>query len=539
MRALIPTSTNNRSSSFLDGRYDDTSSLAGGAGGVFSVILDGANAIIDGMESFAHRTWEDDAMQSGALSTGRRKHDDIDDDDDGRRRPSFPSTYYRRRRGNVPEIDMNVHVPCDVVEARKYLLEGGRTIAIDGCDDDGNDDGGLAGVTVAVDRCINRPPSPLEMAAVGASDDDVCRLRDVITRDLLVEYVRLFHDDEFDISTHPIVLRNLWPEESFREAPDVVEDENSGGRNDVGNDGGVCEQREGHGLRKKRRLSPAAIMNDPQLSNLVLPNYFSDAANRAGYAALVPDAYDDVPTTLSHFLTRILSGDSPNAKIGTQVIVDEHPELRDEIIPAYLARGVFGWNTHLEDIAIWSRGRGWLVEDIVAWMCKVLPSMSTYPVFIAGNGHRDGAMGADMDDGTPRHPRTDLHSEPIGNIASQLHGTRRWTLVPTAWSVLLRPTISRHRAYFYSNMDPYIELPERLDGIPLVYECVTRRGDTMWIPPWVSKINKQTCPSLAGGLFVRTPPNFNCAHVTSVNSALDVASRGLRRRWRCRNGSTG
>eukprot|EP00956_Cyclotella_meneghiniana_P042786 scaffold249318_cov54-Cyclotella_meneghiniana.AAC.1 len=77
------------------------------------------------------------------------------------------------------------------------------------------------------------------------------------------------------------------------------------------------------------------------------------------------------------------------------------------------------------------------------------------------------------------HSRTDLHTEPIGNIAVQLHGTREWTLVPTKWSGLLRPTVSKH------GRDPLTELPIRLKEIPLVWKCVTNQGDALWVPPWM------------------------------------------------------
>mmetsp|Transcript_27412 Transcript_27412/g.58904 ORF Transcript_27412/g.58904 Transcript_27412/m.58904 type:complete len:109 (-) Transcript_27412:44-370(-) len=34
-------------------------------------------------------------------------------------------------------------------------------------------------------------------------------------------------------------------------------------------------------------------------------------------------------------------------------------------------------------------------------------------------------------------------------------------------------------------MDPLRELPERLERIRDVYEFTTRRGDVIWIPPWM------------------------------------------------------
>jgi len=159
----------------------------------------------------------------------------------------------------------------------------------------------------------------------------------------------------------------------------------------------------------------------------------------------------------------------PRAKIGTQVIIEQIPELRDEIIPQSLAFELFNWNTYLEDIK--DSLKKWTGE----WMEKILLPMSYFPIFIASNHQSDS---------TETHPRTDLHMEPIGNIASQLHGTRQWILVPTKWSAILRPTVSKHRGYFYANIEPS-RLNGRLSKVPVVYNCTTRRGDILWIPPWM------------------------------------------------------
>ena len=64
-------------------------------------------------------------------------------------------------------------------------------------------------------------------------------------------------------------------------------------------------------------------------SNLILPNNYPDAT-RAGYDGGVPDGNR---TTLSRFIAGILSGETPHAKIGTQVVVEAVPELRDKISP--------------------------------------------------------------------------------------------------------------------------------------------------------------------------------------------------------------
>lgn len=370
------------------------------------------DSIIESMELFAHEIWEEIANQSGVLRM-KNGHCNI---------------------MSPPEIDLNALVPCNVDMALKYLLE--RRLQND------------YNMNMTVECVDNSSTTYCEVT----DDTSTCRLRNIITRNLLVKYAQSI-DHTFDLATHPIILRNLWSTESFHDP--------------------------------SRKLAPHAILNDPQLSSLILPNYFSNAANKTGYAALLPDA---TSITLSKFLQRLLSGQSPHAKIGTQVIIDKYPELREEIIPLALAKELFDYNTHLDDIKLWMNYRGWWwTRTVGLWLCNLIPPMTYFPVFIASNHNsHHGGTGEINDKARQSHPRTDLHAEPIGNIASQLHGRRRWTLVPAVWSTLLRPTVSKHRGYFFSNVEPIIELPSRLRSIPTVYECITRQGDTIWIPPWVS-----------------------------------------------------
>ena len=334
--------------------------------------LETMGIIADAMEDFSHTVWEDVARDADVLNDNAVS--------------SFTQP---------PEIDLNASVPCDYGNRKKYLLEG-----------------------------------PYEELPQG--DREWCQLRDVITRDVLIEYASAHFDTNFDLSTHPIILRNAWSPESFRKG--------------------------------RRRLTPTGILNDPALSNTLLPNYFLDAAE-TGYKALVPDASQ---ITLSQFLINIQSGGAPRSKIGTQVIIEEHPELRAEIFNVSMAKELFSWSENPKELL-----EGWFDSRWLNW----LPPMSYYPIFIA-----DNKLAAEQSS----YPRTDLHAEPIGNIAVQLHGVRRWTLVATKWSKLLKPTVSRHgRAYVFSNMDPQHELPKRLKSLPLVYECVTKRGDALWVPPWM------------------------------------------------------
>jgi len=333
--------------------------------------LEAMSLIADGMEEFSHKVWEDVAREA-----------DVWND-------NVFSSY-----SQPPEIDLNASVPCDYASRKKYLLEGRQYEELHG--------------------------------------DHWCQLRDVITRDVLIEYASAHFDTDFDLATHPIILRNVLPTDSFENG--------------------------------SRRLTPTGILNDPFLSNVLLPNYFTDASV-TGYNALVPDSKQ---ITLSQFLQNIQSGESPRSKIGTQVIIEEHPELRVEIFNVSLAKELFSWSEDPKDIL-----KGWFGDSWLSW----LPSTSYYPVFIADN---KPALEQSS------YPRTDLHAEPIGNIAVQLHGFRRWTLVPTKWSKLLRPTVSKHgRAYVFANMEPQHDLPKRLKSLPLVYECVTNRGDALWVPPWM------------------------------------------------------
>ncbi|KAL7514494.1 hypothetical protein ACHAXN_011845 [Cyclotella atomus] len=252
-----------------------------------------------------------------------------------------------------------------------------------------------------------------------------------------MQYAAKNFDPTFDLATHPIVLRNLWSKESLS-----------------GNE---------------RRLTPEGILRDPQLSSFILPNYFSDAT-KTGYDALVPDS-DRI--SLSQFVRNIQTGQTPYAKIGTQSIVEEFPELREEIVPFRIAKSLFGWDPLLDDLRAIALDHVW---PIFKPFVRIVPPSTYYPIFIAGMSRSHKA---------DSHSRTDLHTEPIGNIAVQLHGSRSWTLVPTKWSGLLRPTVSKHgRGYIYSNLDPITQLPLRLKELPLVWTCETNKGDGLWVPPW-------------------------------------------------------
>lgn len=305
---------------------------------VLSGVLNLYNDLAATIEKRSYDVWENTARQNHVL-----KDDSL--------QTSFVQP---------PELDLGMSVPCDVSEARIYITDHLRNLK--------------------------------------SEYNCSCFLRDVITHPILLEFAAINFDSEFSLATHPLILRNLWPKESFHENSD-----------------------------NKRRLTLGGIVSDPQLSNFILPNYFSDAT-RTGYDALVPDSDG---TTLLQFVKNIQSGKTPYAKIGTQSIIEEISELRDEIVPLKLAKEMFGWNPWLDEL----REKALLFfGPTFKRFVQAIPPTTYYPVFIAGL----------TEDKSVSHSRTDMHTEPIGNIAVQLQGTRTWTLIPGESSGLLRPSVSKH-----------------------------------------------------------------------------------------------
>ena len=123
----------------------------------------------------------------------------------------------------------------------------------------------------------------------------------------------------------------------------------------------------------------------------------------------------------------------------------------------------------------------------------VFPAWTTVPIFLARGLERsdDLSNGGSSSNNEKtqsniqtekRIVRTDLHCEPIANIAVQLTGEKRWTLIDPAYTNYLKPSVSREgRAYFFSNVNPLD--PAALEDIPH-YEVITKTGDALWVPPW-------------------------------------------------------
>lgn len=150
----------------------------------------------------------------------------------------------------------------------------------------------------------------------------------------------------------------------------------------------------------------------PPVSELVI-DYFSNASVEDG---IVPDARG----SLGEVVRSIIAGGS--AKIGTEKIFRAFPHLLEELGVAASVGPLLGASG----------------EQRLA--ASRLGLSLTVPVFMAT--------------GAPQ-ARTDLHCEPIGNMALQLGGRKRWTLVPPGESRYLRPTLSRDgRAYFQSEVPP-------------------------------------------------------------------------------------
>lgn len=170
-------------------------------------------------------------------------------------------------------------------------------------------------------------------------------------------------------------------------------------------------------------------------------DYFSNASVEEG---VVPNARGP----LRDVVRRIASG-GPE-KIGTEMIFRKFPSLLAELMgdsADHVAR-ILGGASHVAESRV--------------------GTLLTVPVFMATGAER---------------ARTDLHSEPIGNLVLMLAGRKKWTLIDPDQSRYLRPTLSPDgRAYFLSSTPT--EDPDH------VLRHVRRRvfdaehGDAIWVPTW-------------------------------------------------------
>ena len=240
----------------------------------------------------------------------------------------------------------------------------------------------------------------------------------------------------------------------------------------------------------RRRLSIRGMQNHAELANLSVP-FYADAT-KSGYAALKPNGL----APLSEIVYNIteLKG---SQKIGSQLLVETHPSLIKEVAPNDIVTELFGSHFDISSI----KGSG-------PFGFNIFPATTTVPVFLAGSQAASSRPDADA----TKTSRTDLHCEPIGNVAVQLHGSKVWTLVDPKQSTLLKPSVSRHgRAFYYSNMDPLD--PNALAHVRH-YKVITTAGDGLWVPPWmwhrVDYISNgdEAEPALAASLFHFRPLDF-------------------------------
>lgn len=224
----------------------------------------------------------------------------------------------------------------------------------------------------------------------------------------------------------------------------------------------------------ERQLSPQGLLQ----MNLTIP-YYLDARI---YGALRPDAEAPVQQIVQGML------DGQPHKIGSQLIVQHNPHLMAEVAPLSLVTTLFGDYFTIDRLLGHGRTLG------------IFPGITTVPLFVAnGNATKNTTTldSSDNDDDNENDqdtcssnndnktasfrnqttPSTGLHCEPIANVAVQLHGFRKWTLVDPQHSWQLRPAISRDGRSFYPSW------VTKLDHAPR-YEVISYPGDAVFVPTW-------------------------------------------------------
>lgn len=170
-------------------------------------------------------------------------------------------------------------------------------------------------------------------------------------------------------------------------------------------------------------------------------------------------------------------------KIGSQLIVQEHPEWLEEMT---------GSSTTMH--AEWEskeQSTGNLLSELFGnhfdaehlQQGRVFPATTTVPVFVAGIQSTSSSQ----------HTLTGLHCEPIGNVAFQIEGEKEWTLVDPKHSARLHPSLAADgRAFFSSSLqndnfdsydDPSLSNVLTKRQIPH-WTAVTKSSDALWVPTW-------------------------------------------------------
>jgi len=242
-----------------------------------------------------------------------------------------------------------------------------------------------------------------------------------------------------DWRDRPLLLKGLW-------SPAALQDEN-------------------------RRLSIEGLLHE----NLTIP-YFVNAS--APYA-LSPDA----KAPISEIVQNMTRG-KPH-KIGTQFLVQTYPELIKEVAPADIVTALFG--DYFQPSHVVGSGP-----------FGFFPAITTVPVFVARTGTPITSTVKDDTCTNDEHPRTDLHCEPIGNVAVQLQGEKQWMLISPEHSFRLQPAAAPDgRAFFASFAENTASVPQ--------YHVTTGAGDALWIPTWtwhrVDYIATEEDVAIGGSLF--------------------------------------
>jgi len=259
-------------------------------------------------------------------------------------------------------------------------------------------------------------------------------------------------------------------------------------------------------------------LQQPPFSNITI-DYFQDAtliqntkSNDTYSGVLKPNG-----KALLGEIVKNITIENGNQKFGSQIPLEQYPHYIQELLPKeYVTLFTNTFGDYFSPDRIQHSGPFGL-----------FPGRTTVPLFLAGgnsqskqhdcrkNNHED-----DVEDPSIQYcsysspqPRTDLHSEPIGNIAIQLYGEKRWRLISSKYSYLLQPSISRHgRAFFYSHLQPSNQFdPTSSMKLPTPhYDLITNAGDALWIPPWMwHRVDYiQDSIALAASIFQFRPLEF-------------------------------
>lgn len=194
-----------------------------------------------------------------------------------------------------------------------------------------------------------------------------------------------------------------------------------------------------------RHLSMKGLLQE----KLTIP-YFTDSRLKD---ALSPDSHGRVQDIVHN-----ISLGMPH-KIGTQLLVQTYPDLIHEVAPTEIVTHLFGDYFQPEHV----KGMG---------PYHAFPGLTTVPVFIAS-----GRVAADeRGENVASQAYTGLHCEPIGNVAVQLSGQKRWTMVRPEFSFLIKPKLAPDGRAFFASDGDYSSVP--------FYDVITKAGDAIWVPTW-------------------------------------------------------